>query len=65
MTSFEAIGVNYQYNANNIKEANKAFEYSCYCCCTKGIHISCAKCAIANAHELIVMCLVNKKHKAS
>ena len=43
MTYFETVGVDYQYNAKNIKEANKAFEYSCNCCCTKGIHIECPR----------------------
>ena len=54
MTKFEQIGVNYQYDANNIKEANRSFEYSCNCCCNKGIRLNCDKCAIAQAHALVV-----------
>ena len=54
MTKFEQIGVNYQYDANSIKEANKSFEYSCNCCCNKGIRLNCDKCAIAQAHALVV-----------
>lgn len=41
MTRFEEIGVNRQYEANSIQEATKAFEYSCKCCCSKGIHLDC------------------------
>lgn len=37
MTKFEQIGVNFQYDANNVKEANRYFKYSCDCCCNKGI----------------------------
>lgn len=54
MTKFEQIGINYQYNANNIKEANKAFQYSCDCCCNKGMHLDCDRCAIAYTHSLVV-----------
>ena len=54
MTKFEQMGVNYQYDANNIEEANKAFKHSCNCCCNKGIRIDCDKCAIAHTHALIV-----------
>lgn len=54
MTKFEQIGVNHQYNANNIKEANKAFQYSCDCCCNKGMHLDCDRCAIAYTHSLVV-----------
>ena len=41
MTKFEQIGVSYQYSAHNAYEANKAFERSCYNCCSKGIHLDC------------------------
>lgn len=54
MTKFETIGVNYQYEANNKYEANKSFEHSCKCCCNKGMHIECDKCAIAHTHSLVV-----------
>lgn len=54
MTKFETIGINYQYDANSIKEENKAFEHSCNCCCNKGIQLSCSRCSIAVVHSLVV-----------
>lgn len=54
MTKFEQVGVNYLYNANNIYEANKSFHYSCNCCCSKGMHLSCDRCAISHVHGLVV-----------
>lgn len=54
MTKFEQIGINHQYEANNIKEANKAFSHSCNCCCNKGMHIECDRCAISTVHSLVV-----------
>lgn len=54
MTKFEQVGVNYQYDANNIKEANKSFKYSCECCCNKGLRLNCDRCAIAHTHNLVV-----------
>lgn len=54
MTKFEMIGVNRQYDAADKYEANKAFTYSCNCCCAKGIHLDCDHCAIAFAHNLVL-----------
>lgn len=54
MTKFETIGVNRQYEADNIHEANKAFAHSCNCCCNKGIRLDCDKCSIAYVHSLVV-----------
>ena len=54
MTKFERIGINYQYEANNTKEANKAFQHSCDCCCNKGMRLDCDRCAIAFTHSLVV-----------
>lgn len=51
MTYFEAVGVDYQYNANNTYEANKAFHRSCNKCVTQGKHIDCDRCAIAVVHN--------------
>ena len=56
MTKFENIGVLYQYDAQNKHDANKAFEYSCKCCCEKGMRIECDRCAIAHAHAMVVAC---------
>lgn len=61
MTKFEQVGINYQYDAENIKSANKAFEYSCNCCCNKGMRLDCDRCAIAHVHKLVVACLNDKK----
>ena len=54
MTKFEMIGVNYQYDASTVEEANKCFMHSCNICCHRGIHIECDHCAIACAHNLMV-----------
>ena len=53
MTKFEQIGVNRQYDARNIEEANKAFANSCTCCCNKGIRLECDKCCISYTHDLV------------
>ena len=53
MIKFERIGVNLQYDADSLKEANKLFNYSCECCCTKGIRLDCDRCAIAHAHTMV------------
>lgn len=63
MTKFETVGVNYQYDANNIKEANRSFQYSCNCCCSKGIHLNCDRCAIANVHNLVVAYFNDKERR--
>ena len=61
MTKFEQIGINYQYDAVSIKEANKSFEHSCNCCCARGMHIECNRCAIAHVHSLVVACFKDKE----
>lgn len=63
MIKFERIGVNYQYDADSIEEANKSFEHSCECCCTKGIRLDCDRCAIAVAHNHVVAYFSDKKAK--
>lgn len=35
MIKFERVGVNFQYDATSVEQANKSFEYSCECCCNK------------------------------
>ena len=61
MTYFEAVGVDYQYSAHNIYEANKAFEKSCTKCSVQGKHISCDRCAIAAAHDSISF-ILKRRH---
>lgn len=53
MTKFETIGVNRQFDANSIEEANKSFARSCEVCCKKGMHIECDRCHIAFTNNLI------------
>ena len=38
------------------REANKAFNHSCDCCCNRGMKIDCDKCSIAFVHSLVVAC---------
>lgn len=64
MTKFEQVGVNYQYNADSIKQATRSFEYSCNCCCHKGMRIDCDKCAIAHTHNLVVAYFNDKGGKS-
>lgn len=54
MTKFEQIGIHYQYEANTKQEALRNFQYSCYCCCMRGMRIECDKCAIEIAHKHVV-----------
>ena len=54
MTEFEQVGINYQYDATSIREANKSFQHSCDCCCNKGMHLDCDHCAISHVHSLVV-----------
>lgn len=63
MTKFETIGVNRQFDANNIKEADRSFTYSCKCCCEKGIKLECDKCAINYTHDLICAYFNDKERK--
>ena len=56
MTKFETIGVNRQYEAETVREANKAFNHSCDCGCNRGMKIDCDKCSIAFVHSLVIAC---------
>lgn len=61
MTKFEQVGVNYQNDAESKEQANRSFRYSCECCCTRGMHIECDRCAIAVAHNLTIAAFENNK----
>lgn len=61
MTKFEQVGVNYQNDAESKEQANRSFRYSCECCCNRGLHIECDRCAIAVAHNLTIAAFENKK----
>ena len=61
MTKFEQVGVNYQNDAESKEQANRSFRYSCECCCTRGMHIECDRCAIAVVHNLTIAAFENNK----
>lgn len=56
MSKFEKEGVDRQREAANVREAKRAFAFSCALCCNKGRHLNCEKCAIADAHEFVMEC---------
>lgn len=60
MTKFEQVGVNYQNAAMTKEQARRSFDYSCNCCCNRGMHIYCDRCAIAAAHKLTIAALDTK-----
>ena len=57
MTKFEQTGINYQNSAETKEQANRSFRYSCECCCTRGLHIECDRCAIAVVHNHVIAAL--------
>ena len=58
MTKFEQRGIDRQYGATSAREAAREFKNSCYCCATKGIHLSCDNCVIAIVHNLVKECFI-------
>lgn len=60
MTKFEQIGVNYQYDSCSKEEAARALRHSCRCCCERGMQITCSRCAIEQAHNLVVAAFDSK-----
>lgn len=63
MTKFEQRGVQFQYEAPNKEAAQKSFEYSCDCCCTKGVRIECDRCAINHTHQMIMAYFASEEDK--
>lgn len=61
MHKFEQIGVNYQYDAPTKEMAIKSFRISCDICCCKGMRIECDRCAIYEAHSLVMACFNERK----
>ena len=51
MTKFESIGIDFQNQANTIREADRAFAFSCKVCCERGMQIRCDHCMISATHE--------------
>jgi hypothetical protein len=62
--AFEQIGINYQHDAISIEDANNKFARSCYACCHKGRNVSCDRCGIAVAHNLVVAIFKDLKKEA-
>ena len=61
MTKFEQVGINFQYDASTKEQAIKSFNISCNICCCKGMRIDCDRCAIAEAHSLIMASFYARK----
>lgn len=61
MTKFEQVGCNMQYDSATKEEAIKKFSRSCECCCYKGMHIDCNKCAIETVHKLVIAAFESKE----
>ena len=53
MTTFEQIGINYQYAALTLEQAKRSFDYSCKCCINKGRNTPCDRCGIEQAHNMV------------
>lgn len=53
MTRFEERGVNRQYDAGSISEAQRALAKSCEICSTQGKYIRCSSCMIASVHQIV------------
>ena len=58
--SFVEIGIERQYDARNIFEADRAFKKSCKLCSTTGKGIKCDRCGISNAHDTVALIFGNK-----
>ncbi len=54
MTKFEQVGVSFQNEATNKRDAERSFAYSCRCCCERGMRINCDRCAIAVTHHMTI-----------
>lgn len=54
MTGFERRGCEFQMDSRTVSEARKNFAYSCDVCCSRGVRISCDRCAIAVTHKNVV-----------
>lgn len=64
MTKFEQRGINFQYDATAKEQAQKYFQYSCDCCCNKGMRIDCDHCAISYTHKMVVAYFETKEEEA-
>lgn len=57
MTKFETVGTQNLAEATTKKEALRAFEWSCRCCCERGMHLQCDHCAIQATYRSTVAIL--------
>lgn len=60
MTKFEQIGIGYQVESASKEEALRNFQHSCYCCCMRGMHIECERCAIDVMHKHVIAAFETK-----
>ena len=63
MTKFEQTGVNMQYGSATKEMAINKFSRSCECCCSKGLHIDCDRCAIETVHKLVIASFETEKRE--
>ena len=61
MTKFEQVGVNMQYESTTKEVAIKKFSRSCECCCNRGMHLACDRCAITTVHQLVLASFETKE----
>lgn len=61
MTTFEQIGINYQYSALSLEQAQRSFEHSCKCCINKGRNTPCDRCAIEQVHTMVCAIFNDRK----
>lgn len=61
MTKFEQVGINHLYLAETLPQLNRTFNHSCNCCCYKGVHLDCDRCAIAATHSMLVALMSDKE----
>lgn len=60
MTKFETIGTQNLANSITKADARKAFEWSCKCCCERGMHLDCDRCAIAVCYRNTIAIMDDK-----
>ena len=60
---FIETGIRLQQEAMTKEMANKAFEYSCKCCCNRGLNISCEKWQIKMVHDITISIFDDFSHK--
>ena len=60
MSRFEEYGISFQMRSITIEQAESNFAYSCKCCCSRGMRITCDRCAIATVYEKVITILGDK-----